>query len=103
MALNFVSYEVSSESPDPPPVYVAGPPPAHQPRQSYQPPPKKKTQGLWGGRPAALAVVGQFPAPAAKFGFVIFKFAKLGLLTGGTMLLSVWVYAQIFGWKFAVG
>ena len=33
------------------------------------------------------------------------KFLKLGkvLLTSGTMLLSVWFYSLLFGWKFALG
>lgn len=45
-----------------------------------------------------LAAVGKFLLP-------VFQFLKLGklLTTGSTMLLSVGVYAQIFGWKFAVG
>lgn len=34
--------------------------------------------------------------------FTAFKFSKL-FLTGGTMLLSVAVYATIYGWKYAVG
>jgi Zn-dependent protease len=32
-----------------------------------------------------------------------FKFLLVFLKTGGTMLLSMWVYALAFGWKFAVG
>jgi Zn-dependent protease len=34
--------------------------------------------------------------------FTAFKFSKI-LLTGGTMLLSVAVYATIYGWRYAVG
>ncbi|MDO9237754.1 MAG: site-2 protease family protein [Aquabacterium sp.] len=34
--------------------------------------------------------------------FSVFKFSKL-LTTGGTMLISVVVYAFIFGWRYAVG
>lgn len=45
-----------------------------------------------------LAGVGKFLLPAVQF----LKLGKL-LTTGSTMLLSVGVYAQIFGWKFAVG
>ncbi len=33
----------------------------------------------------------------------LLKFAPAFLKTGGTMLLSVWVYAQFYGWMFAVG
>lgn len=37
--------------------------------------------------------------------FTLFKAAKLGklALTGGTMLLSIFVYATIWGWKYAAG
>lgn len=37
--------------------------------------------------------------------FTLFKYAKFGkfLLTGGTMLVSAWFYALIFGWAFGVG
>jgi Zn-dependent protease len=36
---------------------------------------------------------------------LLFKFAKLGKLmtTGGTMLLSVFAYAFVYGWRYAVG
>ncbi len=42
---------------------------------------------------------------ALTFIIPILKFLKLGkvLLTSGTMLLSVWVYSLLFGWKFALG
>jgi Zn-dependent protease len=32
-----------------------------------------------------------------------FKFLLVFLKTGGTMLLSIWVYGLVYGWKFAVG
>jgi len=35
-------------------------------------------------------------------GFKYLKFGKL-LMTGGTMLLSVVLYAFVFGWRYAVG
>jgi Zn-dependent protease len=40
-----------------------------------------------------------------KLLFLLFKGAKFGkfMLTGGTMLLSVFAYALIFGWWYAVG
>ena len=38
-------------------------------------------------------------APLLKFG----KFIPVMLKTGGTMLLSIWLYATQWGWKFAVG
>lgn len=42
----------------------------------------------------------------AKLKFIILpvlKFLPLFLKTGGTMLLSIWVYAMAWGWWFAVG
>lgn len=40
-----------------------------------------------------------------KLLFLLLKFAKLGkvLTTGGTMLISVFAYALIYGWRYAVG
>src|SRR5205085_10596951 len=35
--------------------------------------------------------------------FAIFKFLPLFLKNGGTMLLTIWVYAQSMGWRFAAG
>ncbi len=37
--------------------------------------------------------------------FLLLKFAKVGkvLTTGGTMLISVFAYALIYGWRYAVG
>lgn len=43
---------------------------------------------------------------AAKIKFLILpliKFLPLILKTGGTMVLSMWVYAMMWGWKYAVG
>ncbi len=66
-----------------------------------------------------LAVVAAAGIAVAKFGKGLLlslklllpglKVAKLGLIfgklftTGGTMLLSIWFYATMWGWKFAVG
>jgi Zn-dependent protease len=52
-----------------------------------------------------LAKFGSFLLPLVKV-FQIAKIATLGskfLITGGTMLLSIWFYAQRWGWKFAAG
>ncbi len=53
---------------------------------------------MWAGLLAFIAATWKFIYP-------VFKLAKGGklLLTGGSMLVSVWFYALIFGWKFAVG
>ncbi len=50
-----------------------------------------------------LAVIAKF---LAKLKFVLLpalKFLPLILKSGGTMLLMIWVYTQIWGWRFAVG
>jgi Zn-dependent protease len=44
----------------------------------------------------ALAAAGKFILPILKFGWPLLKM-------GGFMFLSVWVYARIWGWAFAVG
>lgn len=80
--------------PSPPPV----PPGGDLPLRVDPPKPTwadrlKKTLGPVG---AALVVMGKFFAP-------ILKFLPLILKTGGTMLISIWVYTQIWGWKFAAG
>src|ERR1700751_4847549 len=56
---------------------------------------------------APLAVVGVMIAKFfAKLKFVLLpllKFLPILLKSGGTMLLMVWVYTQIWGWQFALG
>jgi Zn-dependent protease len=54
-----------------------------------------------------LAVVGVVIAKFfAKLKFVLLpllKFLPLLLKSGGTMLLMIWVYTQLWGWQFALG
>jgi Zn-dependent protease len=54
-----------------------------------------------------VAVVGVVIAKFfAKLKFLIFpllKFVPIILKSGGTMLLTIWVYTQIWGWQFALG
>jgi len=54
-----------------------------------------------------VAVVGVIIAKFfAKLKFVLLpllKFLPIILKSGGTMLLTIWVYTQIWGWQFAVG
>jgi Zn-dependent protease len=56
---------------------------------------------------APLAVVGVVIAKFfAKLKFILLpllKFFPILLKSGGTMLLMVWVYTQIWGWQFALG
>lgn len=50
-----------------------------------------------------LVVIAKF---FAKLKFILFPILKFGLpvlKTGGTMILSVWVYAMNWGWPFAAG
>jgi Zn-dependent protease len=54
-----------------------------------------------------LAVVGiivaKFFAKLKFFLFPLLKFLPVLLKSGGTMLLMMWVYTQMWGWQFAVG
>ncbi|MBO0696573.1 MAG: site-2 protease family protein, partial [Verrucomicrobia bacterium] len=56
---------------------------------------------------APLAVIGVMIAKFfAKLKFVLLpllKFLPILLKSGGTMLLMVWVYTQMWGWQFALG
>src|SRR5438874_7788068 len=73
----------------------------------YEPP---KTETAWSRIKKALgplAVVGVVIAKFfAKLKFVLLpllKFLPLLLKSGGTMLLMIWVYTQLWGWQFALG
>jgi Zn-dependent protease len=69
------------------------------PSWSPSPPaPKSRFQRAWAGVLAFIAAVWKFVIPVLKLGG-----ASKILLTAGTMLLSVWFYAQVFGWRFAAG
>jgi Zn-dependent protease len=72
------------------------------------PPPRRRNWGAWltaGGiglylltKLKLLAGVGKLLLPAVQF----LKLGKV-LTTGGTMFLSMWLYAVAFGWPFGVG
>jgi len=64
--------------------------PDQPPMPLRQPPPKKRSP-LAGIGAAIIAVLAKF------------KFLLVFLKTGGTMLVTMWVYGLIFGWKYAVG
>ena len=82
------------------PVYSDNPP--------LEAPPKQ--EGAWARLKKTLGPVAVVGVLIAKF-FVKLKFAILPLLkflpvilkSGGTMLFSIWIYATVFGWPFAVG
>ena len=50
-----------------------------------------------------LVVIAKFLGNLKFLWFPIVKFGLPVLKTGGTMLISIWFYAQTWGWKFAVG
>lgn len=77
---------------------VVTPPPIVTEPESTAPVAKK---GIWG----MLAVIGLLIVKFGKVALASVQFLKLGALlqTGGTMLLTAWVYSVSLGWPFAVG
>jgi Zn-dependent protease len=72
--------------------------------------PPQSNEGRWARLKKTfgpVAVVGVLIAKFfAKLKFILFpllKFLPVILKSGGTMLFSIWIYATIFGWQFAVG
>src|ERR1051326_1938826 len=69
-----------------------------------------KTETAWSRVKKALGPVAVVGVVIAKF-FAKLKFVLLPLLkflpillkSGGTMLLMLWVYMQLWGWQFALG
>jgi Zn-dependent protease len=50
-----------------------------------------------------LVIIAKFFAKL-KFAIIpLLKFLPLLLKSGGTMLLMIWVYTQLWGWRFAIG
>jgi Zn-dependent protease len=87
-------------APPPPPVDATVkliPEPVHAPE------PQRGLMGKIGaGVVTALALVLKFAKVAFLGGLKALKFAKLGP-TALSMLVSVWFYAQAWGWKFGLG
>src|SRR5262247_2455454 len=78
-----------------------------QPTEDYKAP---SEETAWSRVKKALgpfAVVGLLIAKFfAKLKFAVLpllKFLPILLKSGGTMLLMIWVYTQIWGWQFALG
>ena len=68
--------------------------------------PQPHGQGSAKGRGAIGGVIAAIAILLAKFKFVlvpIVKFFPFILKTGGTMFLSLWFYAQMWGWWYAAG
>src|ERR1700724_3045836 len=72
---------------------------AHPSQQSWQTR-LKKALGPLG---VAFVVILKFFAKLKFFILPALKFLPLLLKSGGTMLLMIWVYTMMWGWKFAVG
>lgn len=55
--------------------------------------------------PIAVAgvVIAKFFAKLKFIVLPLLKFFPVVLKSGGTMILSIWIYATVFGWQFAVG
>ncbi|MBX7257908.1 MAG: site-2 protease family protein [Candidatus Hydrogenedentes bacterium] len=89
---------------EPPPLPPQQIPPSPTLEPGEGPPPAKpKSSGALGPIGGAIALVVAF---AAKFKFLLAPFAKffpIALKTGGTMILSIGLYAVEWGWMYAVG
>ncbi|MHB8521562.1 MAG: site-2 protease family protein [Limisphaerales bacterium] len=73
-----------------------GPPPFPGEQSPRQPNKLKQAFG-------PLAVLGVLLAKFKGLLFALLKFFPFVLKTGGTMFLTIWVYAVAWGWRFAVG
>ena len=83
--------------PDRQPTQVEPPPPPPQPNGWAR---TKKSLGPLG---AAGVLILKFFAKIKFFIAPLLKFLPIILKSGGTMILSIGVYAMVFGWKFALG
>src|SRR5262249_14470699 len=107
--------EPNTPSPEMPPAESAPPvyglPPVHEPppyRQAPPPPSESPFQKrLKKMGPVGAAIAALLAKLKTIWSFLILgaKFAKLGkvAITLGTMLVSIGLYALIFGWQFGVG
>jgi Zn-dependent protease len=62
-----------------------------------------KLKKIFGPLAAAAVVIANFFAKLKFILLPLLKFFPILLKSGGTMLLSIGIYASIWGWKFAVG
>jgi Zn-dependent protease len=79
------------------------PPASYNLPQPAEPPRSPNWKGFLTSIGAVLLVIAKF---AAKLKFLILpvlKFFPIILKTGGSMILSIVLYAQIWGWKYALG
>ena len=80
--------------PESPPVTPVNEPPA---------PPKNGLKKALGPLAAFAVVIAKFFAKLKFLVIPLLKFLPLLLKSGGTMLLMIWVYAVMWGWRFGVG
>jgi len=66
------------------------------------PPPPQREPTFWEKAKKFLGPIGVVLFLIVKFAAKL-KFVLPFLKTGGTMLISIWAYAMIWGWQFAVG
>jgi Zn-dependent protease len=81
-----------------PPVEQPSAPPAGE----AAPPPHPGAQD-WLKRLGPIGIFLAYLLGKAKYLALVLKFGLPALKTGGSMLISMVVYAQVFGWRFAVG
>ena len=99
--------EAPLPSPESAPYYAA---PNSVPDFAYAKPPSllerwKAKGGVLGGIASVLLLLAKVGAPVLAL-LVKLKFLLVGaklLLGGGSMLLSMWVWGLLYGWKFGVG
>jgi len=89
----------------PPPLTGAPPPmvPQYSEPPGSEPTFGQKLKKLFAPLGVALALVAKFFAKLKFILIPLLKFLPVLLKTGGTMLLSIWLYAMAWGWRFAVG
>jgi Zn-dependent protease len=63
----------------------------------------KRTKKTLGPLAAAGVIVAKFFAKLKFLALPALKFLPLVLKSGGTMLLMIWVYTAMWGWRFGVG
>jgi Zn-dependent protease len=80
-----------------------------EPTTTNAPEPNPAPQPDGGGGRNMKKALGPLAVLAAFFGKLkgllipVLKFFPLILKTGGTMIISMWAYAMLWGWRFAVG
>ena len=87
----------------PPPTSTLPPVPPPPPDPSRKPTAWQRLTKALGPIGVVLVMIANF---FGKIKFLLLPILKFGLpvlKTGGTMILSIWVYGSMWGWKFAVG